>query len=461
MMKKLFLFAGSIFCLNISGQTISGGNAHALAVCSDNTVRAWGSNLDSALGNGSNTNSNVPVQVNSLTGVISVSAGLYHTAALKNNGTVWTWGNGYSGQLGNGVWGVTNTPVQASGLTGITAIAGGGVHTLALKNDSTVWSWGYNGFGQLGDGTNTDISTPVHVVGLTGIIAIAADRDYSMALKSDGTVWMWGRDYTGLLGNGGSNTDSNVPVQTSVISGIIAIAGGGYHALALKNDGTVWTWGYNLYGNFGDGTTGTASNVPVQITALSGITGIAGGGYYSLFLKNDGTVWGCGQNGKGQIGNGSVVNSAVPAQANSLTGVTAIATGWDISLALKNDGTLWSFGNNGSGQLGNGSTATNSSTPVQVTSLCTVSGIEQRSQMVSVSVSVFPNPSTGMFQISIAQTITEFIQLKITDVLGNEVYVEKFANTGTDLILDLSHLQNGIYFLHTGNVATQKIIISR
>jgi hypothetical protein len=155
-----------------------------------------------------------------------------HSLALKDDGTVWAWGyNGY-GQLGNGTNTDSNVPVQVSGLTGITAIAWGGSHSLALKNDGTVWAWGYNGYGQLGNGTNTDSNLPVQVSSLTGITVIAGGSRHSLALKNDGTVWAWGYNGYGQLGNG-TNTDSNVPVQVSGLTGITAIAGGGYHSLAI------------------------------------------------------------------------------------------------------------------------------------------------------------------------------------------------------------------------------------
>jgi hypothetical protein len=151
---------------------------------------------------------------------------------LKNDGTVWAWGYNGDGELGNGTNTDSNVPVPVSGLSGITAIAGGGYHSLALKNDWTVWAWGYNEYGQLGNGTNTDSNVPVPVSGLSGITAIAGGEYHSLALKNDWTVWTWGWNGYGQLGNG-TNTDSNVPVQVSGLTGIMAIAGGGSHSLAI------------------------------------------------------------------------------------------------------------------------------------------------------------------------------------------------------------------------------------
>jgi len=200
----------------------------------------------------------------------------------------------------------------------------------------------------------------------------AAGWFHNLAAKTDGTVWAWGRNNFGQLGNGTTN-QSNVPVQVTNLSGAVGVAGGAYHSVALKSDGTVWAWGYNGSGQLGNGTT-TNSSTPVQVSNLTGITAVAAGCNFSLALKSDGTVWDWGDNSYGQLGNGTTTNSSKPLQVSSLSGVTAIAGGCDHALALKSDGTVWTWGDNHNGQLGNGTT-TNSSTPVKVTNLANVVSI--------------------------------------------------------------------------------------
>ena len=288
-------------------------------------------------------------------------------------GTPWAWGWNGIGQLGNGSNGDSNVPVQVLNVTSITAIAGGGMHSLALKNDGTVWAWGWNEHGELGNGTDGGSSdVPVQVLNLTGITAIAGGGSHSLALRNDGTVRAWGDNTFGELGDG-SSVDSNVPVQVVNLTGVIAIAAGGWHSLALKSDGTVWGWGYNGDGALGNGSY-TNSNLPVQVLNLPGVTALAGGERHSLALKNDGTVWAWGYNSYGQLGNGTTANSNVPLQVLNLAGVTAIAGGEMHSLALKNDGTVWAWGWNADGQLGNG-TDTDSNVPVQVLHLAGVTAI--------------------------------------------------------------------------------------
>jgi Regulator of chromosome condensation (RCC1) repeat len=252
---------------------------------SDGTVWAWGGNNYGQLGDNSTTQRNVPVQVSGLSGVTAIAVGsaAFHSLALKSDGTVWAWGSNATGQIGNNSLTDSHVPVQV--LSGVTAIAAGDSHSLAVKSGGTVWAWGYNGFGQLGNNSTTDSHVPVQVVGASGITAIAGGYGHSLALKSDATVWAWGMNGFGQLGNN-SITESLVAVQVSGLSGVTAIAGAHYHSLALKSGGTVWAWGYNSNGQLGDTTT-TFRKVPVQVSGLSSVTAIAGGDAHSLALVPD------------------------------------------------------------------------------------------------------------------------------------------------------------------------------
>ncbi|MFH1004742.1 MAG: T9SS type A sorting domain-containing protein [Bacteroidota bacterium] len=412
---KLFLLLSLLLPTISFAQKVAAGYYHSIAVCSDGRVWSWGNNYNGQLGNGTTNTTgcyceSTPVQVigpggtGFLTGITVISAGLNHSLAVKNDGTVWSWGANGSGQLGNGTTNTTgcyceSTPVQVIGpggigfLTDITAIAGGIYsHSLAVKSDGTVWTWGANGSGQLGNGTTTSKSTPVQVLGLggvgflAGITAVASGEDHSHALKNDGTVWSWG-SYP--LGDGTGN-GSLFPVQVigpggiDFLTGITAIAGGEhYHFRTLRNDGTVWTWGSNDNGELGNGTN-NGSLFPVQvidpggIDFLTGITTIETGGHnQTLAVKNNGTVWSWGSNSNGQLGDGTSNNSSTPVQVigpvgtNFLTGITSVAGGIWFSFAIKNDGTVWSWGDNSNGQLGDGTYPTDRYTPVQVIGLST------------------------------------------------------------------------------------------
>jgi len=336
---------------------VAAGGAHSLALKSNGTVWAWGSNYRGELGDGNDGPSTIhrtPIQALSLSGITAIAAGGSHSLALKSDGTVWAWGDNDYGQLGRGFssgggWGFT-TPEQVTALSDVIAIAGGRTHSLALKSNGTVWAWGDNLIGQLGDGTTIDRCTAVQVLGLSGVKAIAAGS-HSLALKNDGTVWEWGGKYTR-------------PVQILSLGNVIAIAAGLGHYIALKNDGTVWAWGMNGDGQLGDRTT-TNRDTPVQTLNLINVTAIAAGSFSSIALKSNGTVWAWGNNNSGQLGDGTTTNRTTAVQVLNLSDAIAITNTSGHSLALNSDGTVRAWGNNSSGQLGDNS-FTDHYTPAQV-----------------------------------------------------------------------------------------------
>ena len=348
---------------------ISAGNSHTVALRNDGTVWAWGDN-GGKLGDGTTTRYNyTPVQVQNLTNITAISVGNSQTVALGSDGTVWTWGGNSHGQLGNGTTRniVSGIPMQIQNFTNITAISAGTVHVVALRNDGTVWTWGSNRDSQLGDGTTTNRYTPVQVQNLTNITAISAGHTHTVALRNDGTVWTWGSNSSGQLGDG-TRTNRHTPVQVQNLTNITAISAGNGRTIALRNDGTVWAWGGNGVGQLGDGTT-TNSRVPVQvqnldnITAISTSSGLSGG--HTVALRNDGTVWAWGRNNWGQLGDRTTTDRHTPVQIQNLSNITAISAGNSHTVALRNDGTIWAWGNNNRGRLGDGTT-TNRNTPVQV-----------------------------------------------------------------------------------------------
>ncbi len=303
-----------------------------------------------------------------------IAAGQTHTVALKSDGTLWAWGYNAHGQLGDSTTFQRNTPVQAAG-GGNTwaAVAAGRLHTVALKSDGTLWAWGLNDVGQLGDGTTINKSIPVQVSGGGNTwVAIAAGGDHTVALKSDGTLWAWGYNFFGQLGDG-TTTNKTTPVQVAGGGNTwVAVTAGGNHTVALKSDGTLWAWGYNLYGQLGDGTTINKST-PVQVPG-GGNTWVAiaaggAGGNHTVALKSDGTLWAWGYNFYGQLGDGTTINKTTPVQVagggNTWSEITA---GYLHTVALKSGGPVWTWGYNQTGQLGDG-TNVNKNIPFLITNI--------------------------------------------------------------------------------------------
>lgn len=195
------------------------------------------------------------------------------------------------------------------------------------------------------------------------------------AAANSGIAWAWGLNDSGQLGDGTTNNFRALPVRVGSLTGVIRIEGGEQHSLALRADGTVWAWGQNGFGQLGDGTT-TGRSTPTQVTGLTNVTAIAGDYYHSLALRSDGTAWAWGYNDEGQLGDGTTTNRLLPVQVSGLTDVMAIAGGYHHSLALRSDGTVWAWGENFYGQLGDGTT-TNRLLPVQVSGLTGVTAISE------------------------------------------------------------------------------------
>jgi alpha-tubulin suppressor-like RCC1 family protein len=323
-----------------------GGSGNDLVLqWANKRLLGWGANSYGGLGNDSTTSSSVPVAVD-MTGVLagkmiaSVVGGGSHSLALCTDGTLAAWGYNNGGQLGNGANSNSQVPVLVScagtlASKMIVAIAAGQNHSLALCADGSVVAWGYNDYGQLGNAGTTSSNVPVTVSAsgvLAGkkVVAIAAGTFHSLALCADGTVATWGSNNSGQLGNG-TTTQSNVPVvvnRTGVLADktVVAMAGGGSHSLALCADGTVAAWGANTYGQLGNSTT-TIAIVPDLVSRAGVLAGkaavaIAAGGGQSLVLCADGTLAAWGDNGDGELGNNSTTHSSVPVLVDR-TGVLA------------------------------------------------------------------------------------------------------------------------------------------
>lgn len=324
---------------------ISAGEAHSLAVCSDGTVAAWGSNLNGQLGNGTTTSSTAPVAV-TLSGVlngkkvIAVAAGAQHSLALCNDGTLAAWGDGSFGQIGdNGVLDRTS-PVLVStvgALNGkrVIAISAGAKHNAALCSDGTVVCWGDNTNGELGNGNNTQSLVPV-AVSTSGVLAghtvkaIACGQNHTLAMRADGTLASWGSNSNQQLGNL-SGVSSNVPnavVTTTALLGkkVASISAGGNQNLVLCTDGSLAAWGEDDHGQIG--TFGTSPNfgTPQSVVqngtlASKTITKVGFGAKHAFVVCSDGSMAAWGLNNSGQLGVGNTTDRVQPvAVVNTILG---------------------------------------------------------------------------------------------------------------------------------------------
>jgi len=305
---------------NLTGVTqVAAGHSAAYAVDDQGRAWAWGDNFNGALGDNSTTDRRSPVRVANLPAdVVQVAGGYDVGYALRANGTVWVWGTN-AGTFGNGSYGTgcdqspvaagcrSLVPIQVSGLTGVVSISASWNGAFAVKADGSVLAWGFNDVGQTGVGTvggpacstnvfaaNCLVLSPRLIPDLTGVAEVAhGGVAATYALKTDGTLLSWGFNGSGQLGNGtiGMNcVDHTVPncVQPSPgpvrdLTGVTDLAAGSNHGMALKSDGTVWTWGSNSLGQLGHDA--HWADTPMQVTTMTGATAVGASGWTSYALS--------------------------------------------------------------------------------------------------------------------------------------------------------------------------------
>lgn len=348
-------------------KSLDGGLYHSLAVLNDGAVMAWGNNDGGQLGTGNRQGPEIcggpgnhkpcakkPTEVPGLSTATEVSAGEFFSLALLEDGTVWAWGAGYRGELGNGTDEESDSPVQV-GLENVKQISAGGTFALALLEDGTVMAWGDNSYGQLGNGGTEDSNIPIEVEGLEHVKAVAAGGSHALALLEDGTLVAWGANVRGELGNGENHGPdicpgrgfinegvvdegcSETPIPVTGISNVTAIAAGGWDegegfSFAVLQSGGVKAWGSNNAGQLGDGTT-TDRFTPVGVNGITSATTVVAGYYNGYALLEDHTVMSWGSGHYGQLGTGDMEGSDTPVGVDGLDGVSTLGAGWDLALA--------------------------------------------------------------------------------------------------------------------------------
>lgn len=350
----------------------SGGGNFTLFLKPGGTVWATGGNTNGQLGDATNTQRTVAVQVKGpggagfLTDVVDIAAGDAHSLFLKSDGTVWACGSNDYNQLGDGTTTPRNTPVQVKGpggvgfLSNVSAIAAGYWTSYFLLSDGTVMACGNNSYGQLGDGTAITRAYPVAVSNASSIVQISAGDLHLLMLKSDNTVLAVGRNNQGQLGDG-TTVNKFTAISPTGVSGVVSIAGGGDFSLFLKSDGTVYSVGGNFYGQLGDATN-TNRSAAVQVKGIGGsgfignVINITAGGSHSIFVLADSSIATCGYNQNGQLAVGNTTNYNT-LQAVTFAGKVGFASaGANCTHVLNANGDAFGSGHNFNGQLGDGTT---------------------------------------------------------------------------------------------------------
>ncbi|MDC0851427.1 S8 family serine peptidase, partial [Euryarchaeota archaeon] len=382
---------------------ISLGITHSCAILDDNSLKCWGYGRNGELGRGSYSDSSTPVLVSlpSSRTAVAVAAGQTHTCAILDNLSVQCWGDNRDGQLGIGFFGSgTNTeeltPVYVN-LSGNLAavserdldedgtlnifdthmkstssyIATGERNTCAVLGNASLYCWGDNFWGQIGDGSNSGSTTPVAVSLPTGrtVDSVAVGYSHACAILDNSSLYCWGANNQGQLGDG-SSTDSNTPIAVSLPIGRTAtmVSAGVEYTCVVLDDASLYCWGNNGYGQLGDGTT-TARNTPVAVSLPSGRTtsSVDAGRWHTCAVLDDASLYCWGKNGYGELGDGSNFASTTPVSVSLPSGRTAetVSAGQSYTCAVLDNLSLYCWGYNGHGQLGDGSYS-DSNLPVEV-----------------------------------------------------------------------------------------------
>jgi alpha-tubulin suppressor-like RCC1 family protein len=335
-----------------------------------NTIWSWGNNTNGRLGDNTGVNKSSPVSiVGGFCDWSQISAGRCHSLGLRTNSTLWAWGAGGNGQLGDNTVTTRSSPVSVvGGFTDWCQVDGGSSHSLAVRTNGTAWAWGFGSNGELGDNTTANKSSPVSVVGgFTNWCRVSAGDGFGIALRTDGTIWAWGKGSYGNLGNNGT-TERSSPV--SVVGGFTdwcQISAGSNFSLAVRTNGTAWSWGRNALGQLGNNNTGTNQQSPVSV--VGGFTDwcqISAANSFSLAVRQNGTAWAWGYNGQGRLGDNTVAQKNSPVSVvGGFTDWCQVSGGQTHSLAIRTNGSVWAWGSNSLGQLGTNNTTSRSS-PVSV-----------------------------------------------------------------------------------------------
>ena len=276
-------------------------------------------------------------------------------------GGLFTWGGNVYAHLGTNDTNTRCTPVTTfAGGANWKQVACGTYHVSAIKTDGTLWTWGYNAYGQLGinvAGSTTYRTTPVTTfAGGTNWKQVECGGNHTVAIKTDGTLWTWGNNNAGHLGNNTTTTRCTPVTTFAGGTNWKQVAGANNLTAAIKTDGTLWTWGNNGSGQLGINNTNTRCT---PVTTFAGGTNwkqVACSDNHMLAIKTDGTLWVWGQNSYGKLGVNDTIYRSTP--VTTFAGGTNWKQVGSRYQAIKTDGTLWTWGDNTNGQLGTGDTTT-------------------------------------------------------------------------------------------------------
>ncbi|MDG1549831.1 MAG: hypothetical protein P8Q94_07270, partial [Candidatus Poseidoniaceae archaeon] len=490
----------SLSSLNVPGHqegsiyteaTISAGAYNTCAILDNSlytgTASCWGDGFTNALANGGTTSTSVPTETDDfgLRSPVSISVGYQHGCAILDDGSVSCWGAGNVGQIGNGLGGQGGSdpsltrlsPEPTSGFgQGRTAVAisAGSAHTCAILNTGEVSCWGYGDAGRLGHGSTSSMNIPTETASLSPhqAIAISAGYDHTCAILDNGEVSCWGMNNYGQLGDG-TTINRNIPtqIQVSLGSKAVAISAGVRHTCAILDNGEVYCWGDNQYGQLGDGNEGFDSASPIPTLTLGtnrDAIAISAGRDHTCVILDNGDVSCWGNSGFGALGNGDDADNiySSPTLTNSL-GTTAnprtavaIDAGWYHTCVILDNGDLscWGFSNAATGSSSTPNLVTNLGTNSNPQTVALAEGDFDDDGILNIFESIQPSLvscSAGQygFYLCVDAPAGKYVQLGTARYADNCLAGTYNTNTGSTASSDCIDADEGHYVERTGQAS--------
>jgi uncharacterized repeat protein (TIGR02543 family) len=326
--------------------------------------------------------------------IIQVSFGSDHSSAITSEGRIFTWGYNIYGQLGDGTQAFKSTPTDITHQFSLTAgekiiqVTLGIAHSSAITSEGRLFTWGWNNFGQLGDGTTANRTTPTDITHQFNlnigekIIQASLGHGHSAVITSESRIFIWGWNNNGQLGDGTSSNrlkPTNITHRFYLPAGetIIQVSLNMNHSSAITSEGRIFTWGHNIFGQLGDGTTSNRTK-PTDITHQFNlnigetIIQVSLGWYHTSAITSEGRIFTWGNPASGQLGSNPIGDNRIPNDITSSFGLSAGETiiqvefGGNHSSVITSEGRVFTWGSNNYGQLGDGTTS-NRTIPTDIT----------------------------------------------------------------------------------------------